>query len=89
MKTYKITISGDVHGVGFRDFIQRSAEQRGITGEVKNTKEGVELILQGEEKECDAIMNLCKQGPLGAKVDTVQREEINTTLKYTEFRITH
>ncbi|WP_035276575.1 carbamoyltransferase HypF [Desulforegula conservatrix] len=43
----KIIVKGMVQGVGFRPFVHNNAKRLGLTGKVKNTREGVEIIIQG------------------------------------------
>ncbi|MGB7541240.1 MAG: acylphosphatase, partial [Burkholderiales bacterium] len=41
-----LRISGDVHGVGFRHSMQAEAERLGVTGWVKNRRDGsVEAVV--------------------------------------------
>jgi len=50
MKQIHILISGFVQGVGFRAFTVKKARNLGLTGWVRNLKNGrVEAVVQGEE----------------------------------------
>ncbi|NNK75477.1 MAG: hypothetical protein HKP42_05365, partial [Maribacter sp.] len=44
-KTYKISISGRVQGVGFRPFVHALATDFNLTGTVSNNEEGVLIII--------------------------------------------
>ncbi|MBR9999205.1 MAG: acylphosphatase, partial [Cyclobacteriaceae bacterium] len=64
MTRYHIHIQGRVQGVGFRPFIFREAQKRGLKGWVSNTRDGVHIeVLAGDEgifKEfCVSIRNNC------------------------------
>lgn len=45
LKTYKITVTGVVQGVGFRPFIYRLAKKHKLSGSVTNTTEGVFIYI--------------------------------------------
>ena len=51
-----IKIKGIVQGVGFRPFIFRLAEERGIKGWITNTPEGVEIDAEAEEIALDDFL---------------------------------
>lgn len=58
LKRAHIYYSGRVQGVGFRFTVERIALELGMTGWVKNLSDGrVELVVEGEEKELDKMMN--------------------------------
>lgn len=78
MITREIVISGRVHGVGFRWFVKRIANQLGITGFVRNTEDGkVEICAQGKNKEkMEEFTNLCKKGPNFAYVENVTIDDV-------------
>ena len=46
---YKIFIQGIVQGVGFRPYIYRKAKEDRLVGSVKNTGDGVEIIINDKE----------------------------------------
>ncbi len=46
----KITVTGQVQGVGFRPFIYRLATQNNLTGTVGNTADGVVIEVQGSQE---------------------------------------
>jgi len=61
---YHIHIQGRVQGVGFRPFVYREAQNRGLRGWVSNTKDGVHIeILAEDERQisefCDHILSGC------------------------------
>ncbi len=72
MKTIHLLIKGKVQGVFYRATAKKVAEQLGINGWIKNTKEGnVEVIVTGNEERLNEFLNWCKQGPKDAKVTEV------------------
>jgi hydrogenase maturation protein HypF len=51
VSSLKITVYGQVQGIGFRPFIYRTAIKLGLKGYVKNTKNGVVIVCQGNRKK--------------------------------------
>lgn len=49
MKTYKISISGQVQGVGFRPYVYRLAHQFSLKGTVSNNEAGVVIFVSGAQ----------------------------------------
>lgn len=88
MKQAHVFISGTVHGVGFRYFVQQNANKLGITGWVRNTEDGrVEAVFQGDEKVIEQMIALCKEGPYLAEVKQVGLEWEEGEMKYLDFSI--
>lgn len=87
MKQYRITIKGEVQGVFFRAFAQKEAERLRLKGYVKNDEEGnVVVVAQGFEEKLKELIEKCKQGPKGAKVEKVEVKEEDVD-SYTHFEI--
>ena len=64
-----VIISGRVQGVWFRGWTKQQASSLGLTGWVRNRRDGtVEAIFQGDAAEIDAMLNACWQGPPAASV---------------------
>jgi len=88
IKTYELTLSGRVQGVGFRYFVESIAERFGITGFVRNTPDRkVEVICQGEEKDLKKFIDEIKKGPSFSVVTDSRVEEIKDSKKYSIFEI--
>ena len=74
--TLHLRIYGRVQGVGFRQYTQREARRRGVTGWVRNRKDGsVEAILQGPQEAVDTVLKWVRHGPPSATVTDVQVSE--------------
>jgi len=68
-----VFVSGFVQGVGFRQFVKRSARKIGLTGWVKNTSDNrVEAVFQGSKEQIEKIISICKKGPFLSEVKDVQ-----------------
>jgi acylphosphatase len=77
-KTLRLRILGRVQGVGFRAFVADEAETRGLAGWVRNRADGgVEAVVAGDERVLDEMLEACRRGPRGARVDNVAIEAAN------------
>lgn len=62
VQTKQVFFSGRVQGVGFRWTTQKIAANFPVTGYVRNLSDGrVELIVQGQPADVDAIIESVKQ----------------------------
>jgi len=65
-------VHGRVQGVGFRIFVIRRAERRGLTGWVANEPAGrVRCVAEGPRAELEALLEELREGPPGAFVEGV------------------
>ena len=72
IRTVRVIVSGRVHGVGFRYWVERQAAMRGLSGWVRNRYDGsVEALFSGEASAVDAMIAACRSGPRMAMVDDV------------------
>ena len=73
MENVRIEITGHVQGVGFRYAMRAEARRRGVSGWVRNRRDGsVEALLQGEADAVRALVDWARQGPPGARVAEVR-----------------
>lgn len=73
MATKRIIVSGRVQGVGYRDWVVRTAQRTGLTGWVRNLKDGrVEILAAGEDETLDALIESARTGPPLARVTNVE-----------------
>lgn len=69
----RLVIAGKVQQVGFRDFAVRAAQGLGVTGWVRNLRDGtVEVVVSGEEDAVATMVEACRTGPPNARVDHVE-----------------
>jgi len=73
----RVVVSGDVHGVFFRDTCRRTADGLEVAGWVRNLPDGtVEAVCEGEPERVQKLVDWAHQGPPLATVDAVSvREE--------------
>lgn len=73
--TRRLRIHGYVQGVGYRYSMVVEAERLGITGWVRNRRDGtVEALIQGEERAIARLIDWARQGPRGSQVNKVEVE---------------
>jgi acylphosphatase len=71
-----ILIRGRVQGVGFRAWTEVTALERGLQGWVRNRRDGaVEAVLIGPADAVVAMIEQCRHGPPGARVDALDQRE--------------
>ncbi|MFZ0212679.1 MAG: acylphosphatase [Candidatus Acidiferrales bacterium] len=82
-------VSGAVQGVGFRYFAQRASVRFGLTGYVRNLRDGrVEVYAMGTESQLSMLRQELRRGPRAASVAEVMEEEAEVEEKHThEFSI--
>jgi acylphosphatase len=67
-----VVIHGRVQGVGFRAFVEDTAEHLALEGWVRNRRDGtVEAVFAGPEQAVTAAIEACRGGPRSARVTTV------------------
>ena len=74
----RLTISGRVQGVGYRDWTMRTAERLGLAGWVRNRSDGsVEALIVGDDQTVGRMIESCRRGPPAARVDAVDIEPVD------------
>jgi len=74
----RLTISGRVQGVGYRDWTIGTAQRLGLTGWVRNRRDGaVEALIVGEEEAVGQMIEACRRGPSLARVDEIDVEPVD------------
>jgi hydrogenase maturation protein HypF len=87
MQTYKITISGQVQGVGFRPFVYGLAKSFSLTGTVSNNEEGVVIFVTGPKDSIQQFFEkLLKNPPPVSKIKNSAIIEVEN-IKFTEINI--
>lgn len=70
----RVRVRGRVQGVWFRASARDEALGLGLAGWVRNCPDGsVELLARGPREAVDRLVEWCRRGPPGARVDAVER----------------
>ena len=71
-----VVIHGRVQGVGYRAWTEHKAKLRGLSGWVRNRRDGtVEAVFAGPIDAVDAMVIDCNRGPRGSAVARVEQRE--------------
>jgi acylphosphatase len=71
-----VVIRGRVQGVGYRAFAEYTALDHGLEGWVRNRRDGaVEAVFAGPPEAVAAMIEACRRGPPGARVDAVDQRD--------------
>ncbi len=72
-RTVHIRVDGQVQGVYFRAWTQEQAEQLGLSGWVRNRRDGgVEALFAGASDKVAIMLDRCRFGPRDAKVENIK-----------------
>lgn len=75
-----LIISGEVQGVFFRSNTMDRAVRLGLKGWVRNLPDSrVECVAEGEKENVERMIEFCREGPPGSRVENVE-------IKWGEFR---
>jgi acylphosphatase len=83
-----VRIRGLVQGVSFRHYTRRTAESLGVMGWVRNLSDGdVEAVFEGRESQVREVVNWCRQGPEGARVEELFIDWEEPTGEFDRFEV--
>lgn len=83
-----LIISGRVQGVFFRMETHKTAGKYGVSGWVKNKRDGkVEAVFEGDKVLVEKVVEWCRQGPPFSMVDNVKLEWEPYTGEFSGFSI--
>jgi acylphosphatase len=86
LKGIHIMVDGHVQGVGFRYFVYDFAQQKGLTGWVRNRWTGqVEILAEGPMVDLDALVEHVRRGPSRSMVTDLKYEWHTVTNLYDQF----
>jgi acylphosphatase len=72
-KHINVKITGRVQGVGFRWTLYEKFAELGLQGKAENTADGAVMVdTEGPEEKLSSLLEWCKVGPTGAKVENVE-----------------
>ena len=78
--TRHLVVHGLVQGVGYRWSMVQAAQRLGVRGWVRNRRDGnVEALVAGAADAVEALVHWARQGPAGARVESVDVNEADAT----------
>jgi acylphosphatase len=70
---YRVTVSGRVQGVWYRESCRREAIARNVTGWIRNNHDGtVEAALEGQDRDVEQVLDWMRSGPPRAVVTDIE-----------------
>jgi acylphosphatase len=88
MQRVHLIIKGRVQGVFFRGSIRQIATRLGINGIAINLSNGnVEVIAEGEKNKLEELIEFCRKGPEGAKVEDIETRYEKAKKEFNEFYV--
>jgi len=86
--TVHVTISGKVQGVGYRAWLHARASALGLSGWVRNRRDGtVEAMIQGPSETVAGLLADCRSGPRAARVNGIEYAETVEATPAGEFKV--
>ena len=83
-----IWVRGRVQGVGFRAFVQQSANQLGLTGWVRNVGwDQVETIAEGDKTVLEKFIEAVRTGPRASHVEDARVEWETASGEFDSFQV--
>jgi acylphosphatase len=74
----RLTITGRVQGVGYRDWTLATGRELGLAGWVRNRSDGsVEALIVGDEAAVGRMIEACRRGPPLARVDGIDVDPVD------------
>ncbi|HEX8962388.1 MAG TPA: acylphosphatase [Rhodocyclaceae bacterium] len=75
MEVRHLIVTGYVQGIGYRYSMVMAARRLGVTGWVRNRRDGsVEAMVAGDAESVAAMIDWARHGPSGAEVEHVAVE---------------
>ena len=83
-----IKVNGIVQGVGFRPFVHKVISDDELYGFVRNTSDGAQICVEGEERAIDTLITTLKNGgPRLSFIESVEVEKSDNLCGYLRFEI--
>ncbi len=80
-RSARVIVTGIVQGVGYRAWAADTARRHGLSGWVRNRRDGsVEAVFSGLVEAVDAMVADCDAGPPSAEVIAIETSDWNEPL---------
>jgi len=80
LRAVRLLIRGHVQGVGYRLFAVEAARRLGLTGYARNmpSRNEVEVVAVGSDEQIGRLTELLHMGPSGARVNSVEMNDLSS-----------
>lgn len=86
----RLMVEGRVQGVYYRSYAEEEARRLGVTGWIRNRRDGrVEMLLEAEERDVKAMIDWSRQGSPLSRVDNVEVAWEPYAGDLSDFRVTY
>ncbi len=86
-KSIRLTITGSLQSLFFKQFIKENAEANDVRGFLRNLESGkVEIFLEGNGEDVNEMIDICSKGPKYAQIRNIEQKE-ERFQDFKEFRI--
>jgi len=90
MRRVHLIVHGRVQGVFFRRNTKKIADKLNLKGWVRNNPDNsVEIIAEGSDEAVNKLLNWCRKGPIGAKVEKVALNKEKYKNEFKDFSIVY
>jgi len=89
LSALRAVVRGRVQGVGFREYVLNRARFLGVSGYVRNLRDGrsLEVVAEGSRSELEQLLSYLREGPRLARVDAVESDWGEPTGAYDGFGV--
>lgn len=88
MRRVHLLVYGRVQGIFFRHNTKKMADRLNLKGWVKNNPNNtLEIVAEGDDEAIDTLINWCRKGPIGAKVEKVEIKENDFKNEFNNFTV--
>ena len=85
--TRSYLVSGRVQGIGFREWVRRTARTHGVRGWVRNREDGrVEAVVTAEDVVLERFEAVLRAGSALSRIESVETSDIEET-PFSDFEV--
>jgi acylphosphatase len=85
--TRSYLVSGRVQGIGFREWVRRTARSHGVRGWVRNREDGrVEAVATAEAEILERFESVLRGGSAISRIESLETSDVEETL-FADFEV--
>jgi len=86
-KSLRLFITGSINSFSFKAYIMENAKKNNVRGYLRILEDGrVEIFLEGDKEDVEALVAICKRGPKHAQIRNVE-EKAESFQDFKEFKV--